>query len=582
MRGLPAHGLRLSLILAIALASFATPGSARAWTDATVRSARAEVALTGDGRAHVTMWARVRVDGGWLEGMELEGLDEDAVLDPEHPLTFRDVNGLALPVIVTPRDGGRVSLRFARRSAPRRGEYDIDVAWTTGLSGSRALDTTTLEAHWVFPAWRYGLDAVEVRWIVPAGSAPLPAGEFTAPVEVQTQPVPADDLLGASDRIAISYQRAHLPRTSDWDTVVHVPRALWPHAAGADVDVELDPVPVPVVRDASPSGTTASVAAASSDQPTRTRWLIFTSLLALAALLKRADLDVRARRVRQSVRWLLATPRSIHVLLSLVVAALGALTFALEWDASACLVASALLVAATWQRAAIDPPRPRVMPLSAVSTDERVRAERAGYLEWLGLGSLVEPTRLGLVSASAAMLLAFDSDAPSRLFAALFVALVVSGSRARLAISSASTLRRLSQVVRSVRLDLGAPFVSMRLLGRGAIDPSDVRVHVGLADEGARARLLLDLRVEIVATESLALRIAAREETGADLALRAWAESEMVDVHDIARRRAILLPVDASTLGPTLERVVRGILVLAPREQDATLREDEALLDAAE
>ncbi|MBN8611998.1 MAG: hypothetical protein J0L92_15500 [Deltaproteobacteria bacterium] len=585
MRGLPALGLRSLLVLSIALASVAMPRSAHAWTDATVRTARAEVELTDDGRAHVTLWARVRVDGGWLEGMELEGLDEDAVLDPERPLTFRDASGVALPVEVTPRDHGRVSLRFSRRGAPRRGEYDIDLAWTTSLASTRQLDSDTLEAHWVFPAWRYGLDAVEIRWIVPSASTPQPEDEITAPIEIETQPVQHTSALGSTstdtDHVAIVYRRAHLPRTSDWDTVVRVPRAQWAHAAGLDLDVEASTSATPSSRTA-PAAEADGTTAIGEDAPRRERWVILALAIALAALIKRTDLEARARRARQSMRWLLGTPRWLHALLAIVGAALAALTYGLAWDPSVCLAASALLVAITWQRAAIDPPRPRVMPLSPVSTRERVQAERAAIAAWIGPGALVEPARLGLATAGAATLIALESDAPARLLAALLVALITSGSRARIASESSVALRRLSRATRALHVDLGTPFVSLRLLGRGAIDPSDVRLHVGLSDEGARGRLLADLRVEVVATDGLALRLAAREETPADLALRAWAESEGVTVHDIARRRAVLVPVSARQLGPTLERIVRGILVLAPREQDATLREDAALDVAAE
>jgi len=64
MRGLLAPGV---LALASLFFSLAVPQTASAWTDATVRTASAEIQLTPDGRAHISMRARVRVDGGWPE-----------------------------------------------------------------------------------------------------------------------------------------------------------------------------------------------------------------------------------------------------------------------------------------------------------------------------------------------------------------------------------------------------------------------------------------------------------------------------------------------------------------------------------
>jgi hypothetical protein len=259
MRGLSAHGLPLVLVLALAIAQGLVPPIASAWTAATVRTARADVELLPDGRAHVAMTVRVRVDGGWLEGLEIEGLDRDAVLDPDHPLTFRDATGVALPVEVTAREGGRVSLRFARRAAPRRGEYEVDLAWSTALEETTALDADTLEARWIFPAWHYGLDGVEIRWIVPSGSTQQPADEITAPIEIE--PSPLED-----GRIAITHRRAHLPRTSDWETVVHVPREAWPHVVDRSSEDASPAALAPPSATLSPASSPALGPSASEDR----------------------------------------------------------------------------------------------------------------------------------------------------------------------------------------------------------------------------------------------------------------------------------------------------------------------------
>jgi hypothetical protein len=574
MRGLSAHGVRFVLVLALAIAQGLAPSLASAWTAATVRTAHADVELLPDGRAHVAMTVRVRVDGGWLEGLEFEGLDRDASLDPDHPLTFRDSNGVALPVEVTPREGGRVSLRFARRWAPRRGEYEVDLAWITALEDTTALDATALEARWIFPAWHYGLDGVEIRWIVPEGSAQQPEDEITAPIEIDASPL-------GDGRIAITHRRAHLPRTSDWETVVRVPRAAWPHAV--DEGVALAATPPPSQTSFAPASESSTMVAQEAASDDRSTWLVLTLGIALASMLKRSDLEARARRTRRAARWLLSSPRWLHALACLALATLAAATHSLAVDVSYSLAAAGALVALSWQRAQQDPPRPRLQSLSPVSASEITRARRERALEWIGPAAWVEPTRLGAATLALAAGLALGSDAAARALGAQLVAMVASGTRARFGAMPSQAIRVLSRAMESLRVGLGAPYVSVRLLGRGTRDALDVRVHISLAHEDTYARWLEDLRVEIVAEgESLALRLAAREDTAADVALRAWAASESLDVHEVARRRAVLVPCTTRQLGPTLERVVRGVIALAPyAAEDATLR-DHRLLDAAE
>jgi hypothetical protein len=575
MRGLSAHGLRFVLVLALALAQGLAPSLASAWTAATVRTAHADVELLPDGRAHVAMTIRVRVDGGWLEGLEIEGLDRDAVLDPDRPLTFRDASGIALPVEVTARDGGRVSLRFARRAAPRRGEYEVDLAWSTALGETSALDADTLEARWIFPAWHYGLDGVEIRWIVPEGSTQQPDDEITAPIEIEVSPL-------EDARLAITHRRAHLPRTSDWETVVRVPRAAWPHP----VDGASEAPDEPSARAAaSPEAPSSLEPASSAGEPAgdRTTWLGLALAIALAALLKRGDLEARARRSRRVARWLVSTPRWLHALACAALAAVGAATYALGLDASYTLVAAGVLVTVSWQAATQHPPRPRLLSLSPVSSSEIVRARRERWLDWLLPSAWVEPSRLGVPTLALAASVVIGADSAARALGALLVAIVASGARARFGEMPTQAIRVLSSAMESLRVDLGAPHVSVRLLGRGAYDALDVRLHVSLAADDTNARVLEDLRVELVADgEALALRVAAREDTAADVALRAWAASELLDVHAIARRRAVLVPCASREVGRSLERVVRGVIALAPYGgEDATLR-DEALLDAAE
>ena len=70
-----------ALVLGSLVLAFTQP--AAAWTSAHVRQIAAEIVPHGDGRAEVTLELQVDVQGGWLERLDLPGLDEDLQIDAE-------------------------------------------------------------------------------------------------------------------------------------------------------------------------------------------------------------------------------------------------------------------------------------------------------------------------------------------------------------------------------------------------------------------------------------------------------------------------------------------------------------------
>jgi hypothetical protein len=602
MRGLPAVGL---LVL---LASLAVPSPASAWTDATVRTASADIALTPDGRARVALRARVRVDGGWLEGLDVEGLDADAQLDADAPPVFRDANGVALPVEVTARAGGRVGFRFARRAAPRRGEYELELAWFTSLAdGVTAREDGTLRARWVFPAWRYGLDGVEIRWLVPAGARSSESAEALSPVELEEVATDGPTALGAR---RITFRRAHLPRTSDWVTSVDVPASAWPHVSpvatdraalehGAPGDVspgDESPEGAPLARvqgeDGARSGPPSRASAASPPDAPDVRALL-ALLIALGAWLKRRDLEARAVSASAVHEPLLPAPRVVATLASMALAAAAVASRFLIVPPAALVGLAALVVGLGWQKRQLGAARPRMHALAPLRSRHVVAARREAVLGWLAPGGWLEPARLGVPATLGALALAWDADGPSRALAALFAALVASGSRARLGPCMAARLRTLASAAEALRVELDPPHLSFALLGRGgsrsadAPLPHDVRLRVQPVLEGRLARQLEQLGIEVLPDDrgGLSLRLSAREETPADLALRAWAEHAGHPLDETTRRTTVELAVERSSIAARLREAVVGIARLAPRERDATVDDlalEQPLADAAE
>ena len=114
-----------SSVLACALALCALlPARVQAWTEARVETASAHLDMLSGGRARVSLHVGVRVLGGWLSRLELDGLDPGLVLDLERPPFLLCEDGQRLvPETKVQRDG-RVVITFPGRSrAPHRGRH---------------------------------------------------------------------------------------------------------------------------------------------------------------------------------------------------------------------------------------------------------------------------------------------------------------------------------------------------------------------------------------------------------------------------------------------------------------------------
>lgn len=231
-------------ILAFALLScWSAP--ALAWTDAAVRSASARVTLSDDASSvHVELMAQLRIDGGWLEAFELDGLDEGLVLDPDVPPSFElwerprwapEEGGEAAegeppriipePVFVAalaPRvsvHGSRVAMSFRRRSAPRAGLYRARVTYDAPATDYVVRSAERAELRWTLPAWRNGLDDVQVTLVLPAGSSAVALSED------EDASIDVSEAESAEGEI-FTFTRVHLPRTQSWTIRAELPTSF--------------------------------------------------------------------------------------------------------------------------------------------------------------------------------------------------------------------------------------------------------------------------------------------------------------------------------------------------------------------
>jgi hypothetical protein len=199
-------------------ASWLVPLPARAWTEARVTTASAVVTVAPDGAADVALELGLSIHAGWLEGLEIAGLDPDLELDAADEVRFVSEEGERFTPTVTSLAGGRVSFTFPRREAPRRGRYRTVLRYRTMLGGRATTPTGrgTVRFEWTMPGWQSGLDGVLVQIVAPRGAF-LPEGEIDAQATIDF-----DRREDASGTV-LAFRRAHLPRTVPWIVAFEVP-----------------------------------------------------------------------------------------------------------------------------------------------------------------------------------------------------------------------------------------------------------------------------------------------------------------------------------------------------------------------
>lgn len=203
-------------------------GQAYAWTETRIETVHARVDLEADAGANVVLDIFIYVQAGWLEGFEIAGLGPGIELTDtpvevlsaparasDEPERARPPNRFSPDVRL--RDD-RVSLRFRRRNAPRRGRYRITLRYRTSLAPNVVLsdDGERFRVTWTLPGWRSGLDGVLVEIRAPAGADFAPDDDTLTVVSRSREE--------HGGRSLLRWRRAHLPRTVPWTVAVEVPR----------------------------------------------------------------------------------------------------------------------------------------------------------------------------------------------------------------------------------------------------------------------------------------------------------------------------------------------------------------------
>src|SRR5690606_39036922 len=145
-------------ILALAIFLSLPRGQASAWTETRVTTAEARVSVDPEGLAQVSMRVGLSIDAGWLEGLEIAGLDAGLRLDPDFPIVLVSEERERFTPEVRSSEEGRVFLSFPRRGAPRRGHYTTELRYEASIAQRvTAGSDGHVRVEWTLPGWRSGL-----------------------------------------------------------------------------------------------------------------------------------------------------------------------------------------------------------------------------------------------------------------------------------------------------------------------------------------------------------------------------------------------------------------------------------------
>ncbi|XXX74291.1 hypothetical protein WMF30_42265 [Sorangium sp. So ce134] len=360
----PGPALLLPLLAALVSIAFALP--ARAWVEVHVAGDDARLAIDRAGAATVEHKVTLKISGGPLRALDIQGVDPDAELDPGSyavPLKAAEASSLAsatpvalelLPPDLRPREDGTrrppaLRARFDGRGLSR-GVFVLFFRYRTDLMkrGLIQQDGPSARIAWTGPLWDDGYDSARLTVALPA-----------APDEPRVDETPAD---GAEEgALAAPSTLSTLRRSVDRDELEllrpYAPKAepiRWAIRADARA-FQPEPAAAPPAADA--LGRLADAAAASPD---RSRTLYLAAGAVLFALYS-ALVALKAREHERLARAAGALPRPLVPIPLAPRAALAGLALVAGVALELLLrdgTAGAALVAAATALAAHRTPRP--------------------------------------------------------------------------------------------------------------------------------------------------------------------------------------------------------------------------------
>ena len=206
------------LRLAPLAACVAMASPAFAWVDTDVEADSVVVDVGRDGTATVAHELLVKIRGGPLAVLAVEGVDADA--DPVAGATVvqaqsgatKDPSPVAIEI-----DDGALKIGFEGKGL-RSGAYLVSLAYRTDLRARRMIQPAGALTHvrWVGPRFRGGLDSARVLFRLPAAKVPPEVTRAGPSIEVglgqASEPVFLSSVRQAADKDEIDLVRPHIAK----------------------------------------------------------------------------------------------------------------------------------------------------------------------------------------------------------------------------------------------------------------------------------------------------------------------------------------------------------------------------------
>jgi hypothetical protein len=159
----------------VLVAAFLLPLQAKAWIETSVRSHQARVEVEADGHATIRHELVLKVRGGPMKFLEIEGIGTDIEPLPDALVRLATLGSSSKwPLLISSLEDGGIRLRIGAERGLRGGTYLFHFAYKADLKdlGLISRGPFRSEVSWIGPRLTSGVDIAKVIFAVPRGKNP--------------------------------------------------------------------------------------------------------------------------------------------------------------------------------------------------------------------------------------------------------------------------------------------------------------------------------------------------------------------------------------------------------------------------
>ncbi|MCA9593454.1 MAG: hypothetical protein KC776_09095 [Myxococcales bacterium] len=283
------------------IAALTLSGWAHAWVETSIRSHVVTLDVEPSGAATVSHELILRVRGGPLPGIEIEGVDADALPQPNATVSEVDGDGSSkppTPLLLERREDGTLRIDVDAKKGLRRGTYLFRFAYRTNLADRDLIhrNGAYVDVRWVGPRLEDGVDSARVIFRLP-------------PAEIAPRLPPVDPdqaALGVTDDGAGTFL-ANLRRAGDKDEL----EVVRPHVAKGEPVVWRVQASARAFPAFAPTDAPAQSSSAQPPPPRVKTRLVAVAVLVGVALFYALLVFLKWRSLRQAAELRQAEPRAL-------------------------------------------------------------------------------------------------------------------------------------------------------------------------------------------------------------------------------------------------------------------------------